>query len=1019
MADMLPVEPSVPRTSQAEERLPAAPASTRAVTEAHTWVEMSEEERAERQAREARAADDRRLECEAFEQMLQEVQRDILDGSFEAVHTRLSPLLGAGTEETVLDRLIERIGYEMLGDALFFFSTASGYLATSDGEASFASLEHQQLIVDAFAVCKRLLERFREKRAEASLLLRSLLSRVYTLYLRCLMDLAMSQMFEEFGEGEFVGRAFTKLSQMRAASSASSAAVPCVLDCMPGDLVQIVGLQSKPELNGQAAEVLNYNAARKRYEVRVEGASVPMLFKRENLVLPDSIVAEWQDEDAKTDTPLLGNLSTDLDRINASIRSGFNFITALSRAEKQLVMISAHELGPMHQGLQAISRANIVHYERGHLLEAVQTFESMLLVIEQQQSYLSIEDGLVPAAWREQMSADCGATSLALPTATLLRSLAEACIKMHPAHEHAARMLSWSRAIGFESKGASKPMQAGWACVLEQAKVRSAATKVLKWKPLCEFMRFYFDGLRYITAHRDALCTGTAARFVVDNLRDPVYMILHQCKQLEASSELLRHATEACQASLCAGQSLPLGVDPVDPDSPVYDGLDGQSMQTVRQQLVTALRWLVELHGMYHRLDGIVRYSIRGDPEGTCSHRFHGYHTALAYVNSLLQSFTVRYYRRSTLLDLFHKTMKHSRFLDFFLYRDLCGEEIKSLQMHATPERQNGQMVIELKDDLPGYLKWFMTSRERNSLAVRFGVMCQLMGFDLKAPAIAENMQWMRDGTHSGRFCVYAVEIIELLRQMGAQSMPSEIIAEFVVSAGRSSAISVLLPGVDSSDRRARRSPEVLKISRRICQLVESVRARFPTADLVALCDKRQLHVRALEVLFERMVASLRMAAPAAGMAGSGTAEGFTAMDIGTIDRLGKLMPTFTPQDMHDLNLHAIALAELASDINLRMQAVFGGNFPALVWLNDCYEFDPANKRKDTHLIGNNEHILILAVLVIQAMLKEGHVTSQPAAAATSTVAVGGAEAVRLTTPSTPRDPAAASQSGKKKKDKR
>ena len=103
---------------------------------------------------------------------------------------------------------------------------------------------------------------------------------------------------------------------------------------MPGDLVQIVGLQSKPELNGQAAEVLNYNAARKRYEVRVEGASAPMLFKRENLVLPDSIVAEWQDEDAKTDTPLLGNLSTDLDRINASIRSGFNFITALSRAEK-------------------------------------------------------------------------------------------------------------------------------------------------------------------------------------------------------------------------------------------------------------------------------------------------------------------------------------------------------------------------------------------------------------------------------------------------------------------------------------------------------------------------------------------------------------------------------------------------------------------------------------------------------------------------------------------------------------
>ena len=43
------------------------------------------------------------------------------------------------TDEAALDRLTELVGYELIGDALFFFSTASGYLATSDGEAGCLS----------------------------------------------------------------------------------------------------------------------------------------------------------------------------------------------------------------------------------------------------------------------------------------------------------------------------------------------------------------------------------------------------------------------------------------------------------------------------------------------------------------------------------------------------------------------------------------------------------------------------------------------------------------------------------------------------------------------------------------------------------------------------------------------------------------------------------------------------------------------------------------------------------------
>lgn len=1003
-ADTLPADE--PGMHAPREDMPSPPATNRALPAERVWAETSEAERAEHQLRETRAADDRRRDREAFELLLRDVQRSMLDGEYEAVHTRLSPMLGVHIEEAALDRLTELVGYELIGDALFFFSTASGYLATSDGEAGFASSEHQQIVVNTFAVCKRLLERFREKRAEARLLLQSLLSRVHTLYLSRLMDLAMAQAIEEFGADQLISHMSKMLSgsdvrQLRAAS----------VECMPGDRVQISGLQSKPELNGLAASVLGYNTAKERYEVRIDGASAPMLLKRANLILPDDGSEDGgeddEDEGANTVTPLQGNLSEDLDRINASIRSGFNFIIALSRAEHQLAMLSAHDMGPMNEGLNAISRANIVHYERGHLQEGVKTFESLLSVIEQQKCHLEIYDSRVPEELRTLMAATSGADSTTFSVVATLRALAEACIKMHPAHEYAARVLHWSRATGFDGEGGSKPMQAGWSAVLEQARACSAASQPLKWKHLCEFMRLYFEGLSYTTAHSEALCTGTAAKFVIDNLRDGVLMIRHQCKQLEASSEALRNAEAACQASLRASNT-------INPKNPVYDGLDGPPMRSIRQQLVTMQRWLVQMHGVYFRLDRIVRYSIAADPTTTCMHRFHIYHTALAHVNSLLQSFTVVYHR-STLLDLFEKTMKHSRFLDYFVYRDLCGEQIRSLQEHIMPETQNGQMVLELKDDVPGYLKWFMTARERSLLAVRFGVMCQLIGFDLENAEIAKTKREIRDGTHSGRFCVFAIDMIELLRQMGAQSMPLDIVAELTVSVKRDAG--TMAPGVDSSERRARRSPEVQKFARRVCQLVESIRARFPPADLATLCDKRRQHVGALEAIFERMVKSLHTAAPAAGMAGETGADGYAMLRFETINHLGELMPDFTPQDMHDLNLHAIALAELANDINIRMQAVFGGNFPALVWLNDCYEFDPAHAHKDMALLRDNERVLFEAVLVIQVMFEKGHLTSQPIEIAATTAALDVTDVVKAAV-STPREPSSA-RSGKKKKGKR
>ena len=90
-------------------------------------------------------------------------------------------------------------------------------------------------------------------------------------------------------------------------------------------------------------------------------------------------------------------------------------------------------MGPMDAGLNAISRANIVHYERGHLQEGVKTFESLLSVVAQQQGHLEIFDSLVPDEWRTRGATKVsGADSMTVSFAASLRALAEACIKNAP-----------------------------------------------------------------------------------------------------------------------------------------------------------------------------------------------------------------------------------------------------------------------------------------------------------------------------------------------------------------------------------------------------------------------------------------------------------------------------------------------------------------------------------------------------------------------------------------------------------
>ena len=152
----------------------------------------------------------------------------------------------------------------------------------------------------------------------------------------------------------------------------------------------------------------------------------------------------------------------------------------------------------------------------------------------------------------------------------------------------------------------------------------------LKWKHMCEFMRLYFvaSATRPLIAKRSA--TELRLDLSSDNLRDGVLMIRHQCEQLFASSEALRNAQAALLASLRASNTIDFRI----PSTPDWDG---PPMQSIRQQLVTMQRWLVQMHVLYYASIGLCVTQCHSIPTTTCMYRFHMYHTALA-PNSLLLS---------------------------------------------------------------------------------------------------------------------------------------------------------------------------------------------------------------------------------------------------------------------------------------------------------------------------------------------------------------------------------------------
>ena len=580
---------------------------------------------------------------QAFQQQLQAAQLELLDGDYAAVDSRLTPLLSEGCT-----RLCERCGYTCVADALFFLATA---LCTRAMDCRPVGAAHsQQLITRAFSTCKQL-QQLHERRDDAKALLISLLSWLYQSYACDLLTLAMSQAAEEFKDTDRVAHAFASM----AASDADAAAD------IVGRSARLEGLKSRADLNGRSCHVEARVAAKDRFQVCVDGSRESILVKRLNLHLP---------EVAGQSCRLVGGLSEELDAINLNLMRGFAFVVKLARADEQLV--SHDDIPWPRKGIEAIARAAIIHYERGHLAEACAVFEAVEFVCTQhagtfdkeQKEEWRMMDKLLPGHREKKMREGTGASDV-LGTATTMRVLARACLCMRGAHALAAEKLMWSRCLGFSGARASKPMREGWAAVLAVAKREQGSSRPLSWVGLSSYMELFFQGMEYAVENSDALRTTQAIMFVTDNLADPVLLINHHCSQLHLSSKIL---SRALLGHSVLTDDVAFGRDDGKLDPDWKDQIPRSQHHQLRQQFVTMLLWVVRLRQLFDQLDGLVEAKMMtsgADGGGLFDMRLKAFPDLVQYLRMLIDTCCQPPWHRSTLIDILIKNLTFSRVLDY------------------------------------------------------------------------------------------------------------------------------------------------------------------------------------------------------------------------------------------------------------------------------------------------------------------------------------------------------------------
>jgi len=664
-------------------------------------------------------------------------------------------------------------------------------------------------------------------------------------------------------------------------------------------------------------------------------------------------------------TPWAGGGDEALEAINLSIRSGFRFISSLARSESLCVSRVHEAVSWPRRGVHALVRTYMTLYERGLLDEACDGLEALNIICTQHGHAFDAEERVqwqsVDAAFPGQ---HCEGDRLG--TATTTRALASACLKMRPAHEHAAKALRWARGLGFpvgpgaysltkalllQGCNVSSEMRAGWAEILSAASSCRSHESPFDATALADFMSLFFEGAAYCVEQRSALACGNASNFAICNLMDPTLMISHQCELLHKTSPILSRILVGM-----AGEERLYGLGgPQTLACEEQEELERPSHQWLRQQLVQLLSWLVRLRSLYFELDNLVSRAVAVSTNSfALAVRFQ----LLPHISEYLKMIVTaccKTHPQSTLIDIFTENLAFMKILDGQQYGTSVPTLVKPLAAGILA-RMRGGYVFELGNHLFLLLKWFAAEpTERKALAIKFGLCNTLKGFGVASSTegarLARDQAQMCDGTHSGRFVVFALEMLELLAQVDGRPLSWELFADALVAQGGAIA--------GMSGRQARRSPEVQREARKCCALVRSFSERFRSAEIHEMCARRRKHYMLLGTILDRLIVGLR-ALPRGFIADGGR----TKMEA--FASVGDAMPDWSVKDVHEIGKHAAGLAELAVEVNSRVRMAFGGNYHAVVWQRDCYEYDPAREPKDAALHSDNEHQLFRALALLR-----------------------------------------------------
>lgn len=201
------------------------------------------------------------------------------------------------------------------------------------------------------------------------------------------------------------------------------------------------------------------------------------------------------------------------------------------------------------------------------------------------------------------------------------------------------------------------------------------------------------------------------------------------------------------------------------------------------------------------------------------------------------------------------------------------------------------QYVMEMGNHLPLLLRWFTSSpTERKGLAVKYGLVQTLKGFDVPSDSrLSNEKQMIHDASHSGRFCARAMELLELLRQANGAKVSFHHFADAILS----------LAG--GSGRQARRSPELQRDAKKASAVYSQIAARFSSmSELHELCSRRQRHFGALLSIFDRLLEGLRIAMKFSGLP-SGALMGAESVRL-----LSEHMPDWNAHDLHDTCMKSV-----------------------------------------------------------------------------------------------------------------